>query len=619
MAMPLDARTRRLIGMTLLLLVAMVSRTRLLNGMSFDIDETRTAMRAMGTIAETVAWQPLDWPPLYNVLINLWQRAVSPHPVLLRMSSILFFMPGIPLAYHAAHRLLNSERAAWGAAFVYAALGYSVFLSLYLRAYTLALTLFPLLLIFTHDYFERIQQQRWQWLRGIALGVVIALLFYTTYTALLAFAVVGLYTLLRYRLAIWHWWLPVLVSFGLVLPNLLAKADFLQSRVSDAEPTLNFVLPAPEFVSIIFFESLGQGAWFWLVLGVVALGLLLWHHRDALSLWLVLGVLAAPVLLYVMLYLQLYFIVSMRYVWWGLLLLALLLGAGLARLPRIVWGATMALTLVLMFAPTTLDERYPTKTDVIEQNLSWLGDNIRNGDVVTFDPNPAFCWRDCYYYDRWVYYGDVLMDGLLPVVDEPTDEQRVWYIHIDGLETESLQSALWEGRMRSVFYGPPGLLMELYEGPPDPQGILFGETLRFHGLQWLDDNGQPVDGNPALIEQTEERVRLWWSVDEPPSQPLSVSLQLIDSKGLVLQDDQTPVATSLNPAIPLDLPPDMTTWEPGKFYVETRTLPIPSFEDKFMAEVALVVYQWWDNTRLSAPESLDDGRLSLGDILVIGW
>lgn len=605
----------RLSVMTLLLLLITLSRTIWIDDIAFDIDETRTAMRAMGTLVQTFIWQPSDWPPLYNLLVNLWQQAVSPHPVILRISSILLFLPAVPLAFRAAQRITGSERAAWGSALVYAATGFSVFLSLYLRAYVLALTLFPLLLILTDEYFER---RSVQWRPGLALGITIALLFYTTYTALIAFGIVGLYTLLRYRHIIWRWWLPVLLSALLVLPELLYKLTSLQTRIEEAAPAQSYILPVPEFLDILLHQSFGQGMWIWLSISVLAIALLLWHRRDTLTAWLLIGLLAAPLILYLMLYLQLYRIISARYVWWVSLLLAILLGAGLAKLPTILWGGVaMPLVLFSMFLPIPLDKQHPTKTDFLEKNLIWLNDHLHSGDVLYFDDTQ--CFEDCFFYDRWVYYGDVLLDNRLQVVSDPADAQRVWYIHTDGRETPASENAVRDGRLPGIFYGPWQMLMQLYEGPPDPRGIRFGEHLRFHGMQWLDDDGQPADDNIAPREQTDATVRLWWSVDETPPRPLSTSLRLISDAGIVLQDDRTPAATSLNPAIELDLPPDMTGWEPGQFYVETRTLSIPSLEDKFQARLTLTVYQWWDNTRLAVAGALDDGSLLLDELQVIGW
>ena len=69
------------------------------------------------------------------------------------------------------------------------------------------MAIFPVVLWLTARYFDRPTI-----LRGIGLGAGMAALFYIHGTSVLAYAMLGLYTLLVYRQAIWRWWLPGLAS-----------------------------------------------------------------------------------------------------------------------------------------------------------------------------------------------------------------------------------------------------------------------------------------------------------------------------------------------------------------------------------------------------------------------
>jgi hypothetical protein len=71
-------------------------------------------------------------------------------------------------------------------------------------------------------------------------------------------------------------------------------------------------------------------------------------------------------------------------------------------------------------------------------------------------------------------------------------------------------------------------------------------------------------------------------------------------------------------------PSGTSQWKPGKLYVEERTLKIPdviaiSREGVHTFELALVVYQSADNTRVNAPGLTADHVRYLQTVTVRSW
>lgn len=607
--------------MVALLLLIVYSRAVWLTDLNLTIDEVRSAMRSAGDLNQLVTWQPDDWPPLHNVLLGLWRNLVGDHPVILRLSSIFFFLPSIPIAYQLGQRLTKNEQVGWSLAITYAAMGFTVYLSTHLRPYALSLTLFPLVIWLTDVYFgsERKSKIR-KTLEAMLLAIGINALFYTTYTALFPFAFIGLYTLLIYGRKIWQWWLPVALSFILVLPELIRKitTDTLsgqQFQIFDTTPNISLLRVA----EIIYGEFFGLNATIWYILVAVALVGLVWkqRHRANFLIWLGIGFVIGVLFVY-------FFLTPVatsnagRYVWWNLFMVALFIGVGLGSLPRRVWLTANLIMVVLMFQAVNW-ETYPQKLEGHEDNFIWLNENIQHGDVVFIDPN--FCWEECFHFDKMVYYADALLDHPMRVIDNPEGYERVWYFHEAAKTDPSAENQIIEGRINSIFIGPAEFVIQLFEAPPDPAGILFDNGLRFHGIQWLDTDNHPLPDTNLLRENDTVKVQLWWSTENTQDDAYSVSLQMLDDTGeLLAQSDETPQAIHLNPIQTAPLPEDMTGWEVGQLYIEERELALSALpKGKFLAPVQLIVYQWWDGERVASEQTNDNGELSLGTMPVLGW
>ena len=605
----------RLFLIVALLLLIFASRVFQINQMHFHQDEARSAMRMFGTPSQIIAWQPLDWPALHNVLLGFWQTFVSPLPFALRSLSVYLFLLGAALTYRAARRLFHSEPAAWVTTLVYAALGYTVFLSTFVRAYVLAMMLFSLALWLTLRYLYRPT-----WRRALPLAVTMATMFYATYTAAFAFIILDLYMLFTSPRTLWRWWKPGVVAFLLALPELIAKRDFFTGRVASAASIIPELDPLPEAMLKLYRDYVGQQYEIWLVIGVVALLLFLTARRlpRPQMAWVLLSIVLGPLGLYLLAAIPIVYFFEARYAWWVFLMIALGIGYGLARLPRPAQMGIATLLLVLMFT-IPVNARYkPNHHRPFEENFRWLQQHIEPGDVMLMDPN--FCLKACNEADSWAYYFDVYLRNRIEIVAEPGDHRRIWYVQADGWHDAATKHAVLTGRIPSIFIGPWDFLIRLYEGPPDPEGVPFENGLRFLGFEVM------VEGHVQFApfdwyEQTRARVRLWWSVDRPLDADYSISLQVIDTdrNKLIAQQDGAPQMVNLNPVDDSLLPQATSQWEPGRYYVEEREIVLPSLGSEANAELMLTVYQWWDGERVAAPGTNPDKLLPLTSMTIWGW
>jgi hypothetical protein len=222
-------------------------------GLNPDVDEIWSIWQTFGGPQQIISWTPYDWPPLYFLALGAWKELVGLHPDLLRFLSVLAFLPGVAALYRAALRMFGPG-AALLAAIAYAALAYNIALSVLIRGYAFMVALTPLALWLTLNYFERPAGQpgigRAAW-----LALCMAALFYTHLTAVIVFALLGLYTLIVYRRRLWRWWLPGLIAAILAAPLIAGKASLAAGRTASLQSIT--LLPPLEAFSGLFADYVG--------------------------------------------------------------------------------------------------------------------------------------------------------------------------------------------------------------------------------------------------------------------------------------------------------------------------------------------------------------------------
>ncbi len=442
-----------------------------------------------------------------------------------------------------------------------------------------------------------------------------AAMFYTTYTSALAFFALGIYTLFVYRAQIWRWVAPGALALLLVLPIISAplNSDAIERKTAYAADT-----SIAGAVLNLFADYAGNAFVVFVLIFVLATVLILWRERLprsrslALLVWIVVG----PVIAFLLAQSA---VAVARYSWWVMPGIALWIGHGLAYLwqrparLRWAWVPAIILLLALSFVPAPY-ERYTLARLPFEDNFTWISQHMEPGDVFLIDPE---CGQECGRLEEWDYYRMVYMpDQELTLIDAPDDHRRIWYLRRDGHHDEATLDALLASHVAADFIGPWNFLIQLYEAPPDAEGLLFDNGMRFHGYDVLLDDGEILNSQVIKREGESVRLRLWWSVDRPLDADYSVATQAISTmtETMLTQFDGPPQTVSLHP---LASPPPSATsqWEPGRYYIEERTLTIPQqvpFPDHIGPfTIYLTVYQWWDATRISAPGVDDDGLLPL--------
>src|SRR5258708_22636597 len=244
----------------LLLLVA-ASRIIRLHSLSMGVDEVWAIWQTFGTPAQVGSWTPVDWTPFYFFTLDFWQHLAGIHPVALHFFSLLLYLPGCAFAYRALKRL-GGERAGLAGLLVYAALGYAIYLSTEVRGYTFVVSLLAFVLWMITRYFDRPTPRN-----AIPLGLGLAFMFYFHLSSVIAFVMLGIYTLLAYPRRIWRWWLPGLIAAIVAAPVVISKVKL----AIDHEKTVPSLTrkPIPETLQNVS-SYFGNAPLLWIALFVIA-------------------------------------------------------------------------------------------------------------------------------------------------------------------------------------------------------------------------------------------------------------------------------------------------------------------------------------------------------------
>ncbi len=565
------------------------------------VDELWAVYRTSGTVAQTIAWTPYDWPTGSYLIMGAWQDVTGSHPATMRLLPLLAFLLGISAFYRVMYTRAG-DGVALLATLLFAAFGKIIYGSVMLRGHSLTLAAVPFVLWLTLAYFER--PRLW---RGVVLGAALAALLYIHLTNVIMFVAVGVFTLVLYGRRVWRWWLPGVVMLALgsleIRDKLLLSLRRVESTINDPSP------PLLEAWAAVYGNLLARFYVVWAALAILALLLLIFRQRNDRRWVFAWGAWATmPVFVYATDPLLDFF--SARYILWALYASAVVMAYGLAHLPRT--GLVVGALLVMMLWPTApnrgeaIGAPVGEAVGVIAAHASW-------GDVLMLDPEweGALCGSACKGQEHWIYYMGLFYREPMPVVDDPAGHRRVWYAYDpDDFDLDAL-NGVWAGRVEQLAVDFPDLALRYFEAPPNPTGVLFENGLRFHGYDLLTDYGAEQAAYPQRREGEVVRVRLWWSVDEPLDLDYSVRLEMTTDAETLDSIDGPPVAEI----------PETSRWEPGEYYIEERVLTMPTGLGPQVIDVALtmVVYQWWDGVRIAAPGVDENIALPLTTISLRAW
>jgi hypothetical protein len=597
--MKLFTLQKSLILMACLLLVA-ASRLLVVRQLNMNVDEIWSIWQTFGTPQQILQWTPYDWPPLYYLTLALWRVLVGMYPFMLRYLSVLSFLIGCAALYRVLHRL-HDEAAALLVIPAYAALGYIGILGTEVRGYALLLGLMPVTFWLALRYFDHPD-----WRRGLALGLCLCAMFYISLSSVGAFFILGLYTLLVYRRAVWRWWLPGTAAAVLALPEIREKVNLVARPAATTSIKLP---PLPEALLSLFQTFAGSTVVIWAGLLLLAVVLLIYRPRaiNRVAVAFLMWAFGGALVLYIINPFLGFF--SPRYAWWVMIGIALCTAYGLARLPGITRLAAGVLLIGMIFPAVPmphLDDFAPS----LGTNLEWLKDHIQPGDAIVVDPSTK-----CGPVEAWDYYTRLYFPNGLSIVNDPTGYRRIWYVTFDGRQDPTLLGEVSDNRIPDRFVGPPGCLFRLFQAPPDVKGIAFENGMRFHGMDVINSDGVIRSTPVALHEGETIHIRLWWSVDRPIDLDYSVGTYILRSDGnLLSQVNSSPILT-----YPKDAPAETSRWQPGQYYLEERDLTLPYPVARSSAGIYLAVYFWQDQRRLNAPGVDSNGLLLLRKLQIVAW
>jgi len=605
-------------GALALLALGALRVTRLNDMLNLTNDEVWSTWQAVDGPRAILARTPFDWPSGYFLLLGGWQALVGQHPVMLRYGMALCFLMGAAAMYRAGRRWWGGHTAGLLVMTVYGFGGWAIYMSTLVRGHGLTFALAPAGLWLALRYFDAPSIRR-----GVPLAVVLASLLYVHATTGVFYVALGLFTLAAYG----PWravrlWVPVVAGMGLlVLPELINKLGLIVDSRQSLAVELN---PLPELLWDYFGRRAPQMGVWWLVLMGAGLALALWRARKqptragALAIWIMFPL--------VMLLPPLQDLFTPRYTNWYMAGLALAVGGGLAAGPRPVGGGAVVALLVVGALPYDLYDydRYGVDAGT---TFADLADAMHAGDVLLVDPN-IFAEKPV-ASEKWDYYREVFFPAGMPLLEAEdyltltadgvpagawNNVRRVWYLRDREDETPGLRDQLRETHIRREFFGPPGFFAELYEGPPDLDGVAFENGMRFHGADVLEGDGYNTHFQPVFREQDTVRLRTWWSVDESPELDYSVGLYMLDRNGVLEASEDVTALVQLSPG---EDAPEMatSTWEPGMYYTMEHTLPTTDNSD----EIMLAVYQWWDNVRVEGEETDENGLYQVLDFALKSW
>lgn len=603
---------RRIWLLTGLLLALFASRAFYLDAMiDLTNDESWTVWQTFGSPADIWRWTPYDWPPGSYLLMGLWRALVGIHPTVLRLLPVLLFMLGAATLYRGVHEYFD-ERRALLATLAYAALGWGVFGSLYLRGYSSVHALTPVAYFWLLRYFDT---RRW-W-HGVILGALLAALLYMNLAAVVVVLLLAVYALVVFtKRALWGV-IPGVTALVLLAPMIVQRVGIAVSRLDVLRSAS--VSPPLEIVPVIYAELIGEQLWLWLVLiGLAVVGHVLLlrqahlrRHSIILSLWAL-----APLLVYFAN--DIFSFMIARYLVWVVTGLAVFIGVGLGGLPRPVTLVSAPLMLGLLFVPIQW-----VNYDIFEPNtgdaLRWISRRAARDDVLLIDPD----WHATYSAAQrepveWAMALRTHFDTPLPLVTDAADHRRIWYVSwVDDEDPETLADVR-EGRVAREWWGPPTALFRLYEAPPDPQGVRFENGMRFHGADIVRDGRLVQSSEPVYREGETVTVRLWWSVDAPLARDYSVGVYVLRNEVVLANYDSTPQTIPPDPVQPA--PPQATSqWQPGQFYVEERQIPLGYPAQMGVRTLAVTVYYWEDAEKLTAEGMNALGLLPVQRVFVMAW
>lgn len=199
------------------------------------------------------------------------------------------------------------------------------------------------------------------------------------------------------------------------------------------------------------------------------------------------------------------------------------------------------------------------------------------------------------------YLSPLLQAEVTTDADAAAEHRRIWFISGDLLTddgqalfqvleaTHPVQQVLGDCNRYWCY------VAQLMEAPPSDTPTSFGEILPFYGAD--------VDS----VTSDAIHLRLWWQTDQPVPADYSIGIHLLNQDGQLITQSDGPILQYGVESI------QTSALEPGKIYMDVRSLTLPENILPGTYSLNLIVYQPWDGIRLTlegGSDMLQIGRVT---------
>lgn len=531
-------------------------------------------------------------PPLWFSSYWIWRQLVGSSELMARVQSAFYSLIALAIVYRIGRDWFGVPR--YGL-YAVALLGVNAFFFVYaleIRPYALIMLLVSASM-WTYQRWLTRQSPRWAFYYAVTVGLML----YVHYFLFVLMLVQAAYFVLRLpsrRLIkqglgvaaliflIWLPWLPF-AAWQVIHVRQAEIAGGNERGVvgagSTTEPTsIEAVMRLARWTTnghVILYGAI-------LIVGVIYL----WRKENyRLALVWGIGVPAAAMLVNLLVA-----VYTPRYVVYLIIGLAVAVGASLAVLPRRVRVPALALVIGLTF--WTLPQHIPVRVP-LRDLFRQLAAVARPEDVLFFDrggvTNPFV--RN----QARRYLGLDLWGQRVGQLEQVLPNRRIWFISGEEWRTDEIRADFAQIEQSHPLQQIIGrcdrdwcYLLQLLEAPPNEHSTLFGDSLNFRGID--------VDS----ITPNSLTTRLWWTADQSVPLDYSIGLQLLNNSGELVAQSDGPI-TDWYSRQPLQT----SQMEPGKIYIDARSLTLPGNLPDGSYQLALVVYQSWDQMRLTLSDGTD--------------
>lgn len=591
-----------LLGLLFIFLVAAFHIYSIQNRYMRDDEEIafRTTSRELSYTVWYQAMQDVHAPVWFSSFW-LWQQFIGSTEFMGRVYSIFASMLTLALVYQIGRKWFNSTQVGLFAIVLLGVNFYFFTFGLEIRPYAVNMLVATLSMWCFYRWL-----QRRTFVTASIYGLTVTWMLYQHYFIIFLVAAQLFYLMLFVRLdrqiikqavgaylvafLLWSPWFPIAihqVQSLITIESSFGNARGIAGIGSTTEPT-----SLTAIVGLVNMATSGQPG-FYLILLLIGL---FYSWRKANYRLVLLWALAVPVIaLLVNLALSVY---TPRYITYLVIGFALVMAVGLSVLPRrIQWIALLIVAGISLWSmPSLTSPRIIRYRDFYQQMTKEAWPN----DVIYVDPmnvEDNVVWWQMSHYLPTNLYRTVTSD-----IDQVKSARRIWFItsdwfnndvrtHFAQLEANyPVQQVLGDCNRYWCY------LIQLMQAPPLKTPQTFGTEMPFWGADVVSVTHHSVD------------VHLWWKGDHTPTTSYSIGLHLLDSSGNLVAQVDGPIQNYGKDAV------DTNAMEPGKIYIDYRSLSLPASIAAGEYQLELIVYDWQSGTRLTLADGSD--RLLLDKIIV---